>query len=287
MQAAVEIVSPQIETSAHRLHMRKDVEPHYVMGDHIRLVQMVANVLHNAAKYTPVGGEIRVSLDRADGNAIVTVRDNGQGIAADLLPHIFDAFIQADQSLARTAGGLGVGLAVVRKLTELHGGKVQARSGGLNQGSEFEMRLPLIETTEMPKEQPANENDVTKTRRAWRVLVVDDNADLAASTSALLELWGHRTQAAHSGKAALEVMTEFLPDLILLDIGLPGLDGFEVAKIIRAGPENAAIRLIAISGYGQPVDRERAKQAGFDHYLVKPLRPSVLRSLVENDAPPT
>lgn len=286
MQAAVEIVSPQIETSAHRLHMRKDTEPHYVMGDHIRLVQMVANVLHNAAKYTPVGGEIHLNLDRADGNAIVTVRDNGQGIAADLLPHIFDAFIQADQSLARTAGGLGVGLAVVHKLTELHGGKVQARSGGLNQGSEFEMRLPLIEATEMPKEQPANENDMTKTRRARRVLVVDDNADLAASTSALLELWGHRTQAAHSGKAALEVMTEFLPDLILLDIGLPGLDGFEVAKIIRTEPGNAAIRLIAVSGYGQPVDRERAKQAGFDHYLVKPLRPSVLRSLVEDDTPP-
>lgn len=286
LQAALEIVWPQIKASGHHLHMQKASEPHYVMGDHTRLVQMIANVLHNAAKYTPMGGDIHVSLDRADGDAVVTVRDNGQGIAADLLPHIFNAFIQADQSLARTSGGLGVGLAVVRKLTELHGGKVYARSEGLDQGSEFELRLPLAAAAQLPKPQPAAGHEATPAARPRRVLVVDDNADLAASTSALLELWGHRTQVAHSGKEALDVMAEFLPDLILLDIGLPGLDGSEVARIVRARPENTAIRLIAVSGYGQPVDRERAKRAGFDHYLVKPLRPSVLRSLVENDTPP-
>lgn len=281
VREATEIIGPHIKMNGHRLHMQKETEPFYVKGDLTRLVQTVANILHNAAKYTPKGGDIFVNLERAGGEAVIRVRDSGQGIAPDLLPQIFDAFIQADQSLARTSGGLGVGLAVVRKLTELHGGKVQARSAGINQGSEFEVRLPLLNDTEKPSLQHDHRSKAGLTAHPKRVLVVDDNTDLAASTSALLDLWGHHTRVAHSGREALEIIPAFRPDVILLDIGLPGLDGSEIAKIIRSETENAGIQLIAVSGYGRPADRERAMHAGFDLYLVKPLRPTILRDVVE------
>ena len=285
LRAAVEIVWPQIKMSAHRLHMQTAAEPCYVTGDHTRLVQTVTNILHNAAKYTPMGGDIHLILERDEGEAVIRVRDNGQGISADFLPHIFNAFMQADQSLARTSGGLGVGLAVVRKLTELHGGKVLARSAGVNQGSEFEVRLPLLDAAQITSLRLADKSEETRSAHPQRILVVDDNRDLAASTSALLGLWGHQVRVAHSGIEALDAITAFRPHLVLLDIGLPGLDGLEVARIIHSQPENAHIRLVALSGYGQPADRERAMQAGFDLYLVKPLRPSVLRSVVEEKQP--
>ncbi len=284
LHAALEIVWPHIKMNGHRLHVQKAAEPLCVKGDHTRLVQMIENILHNAAKYTPTGGDIHVSLERSEGEAVIRVRDNGQGMEPDLLPQIFTAFVQADQTLARTSGGLGVGLAVVRKLTELHGGTVQARSAGINRGSEFELRLPLLETTETRGPQRDAKDEEEPSAHPRRVLVVDDNKDLAASTSALLDLWGHHARIAHSGKEALDLIPTFRPHLILLDIGLPGLDGAEVARIIRSEPGNASIRLVAVSGYGQPADREHAMKAGFDLYLIKPLRPRALRDVVEEAA---
>jgi PAS domain S-box-containing protein len=284
VHAAIESLQPLIKARGHHLVTDIAAQPLYVSGDTARLTQMIANIVHNAAKYTPDGGHIWVSLVREDDSALVRVRDDGQGISAQLLPRIFDTFIQDDQSLARSAGGLGVGLALVRKLAELHGGSVSAASEGAGHGSEFELRLPLATAPlhAAPAAQQAtpipHANGTPK-----RVLVVDDNTDLAASTAALLDLWGHQVSILHNGRQVVGTALDFRPAIVLLDIGLPGMDGFEVARRIRATPELAGVRLIAISGYGQSHDVARAKQAGFDAHLVKPVQPDTLKTMI--DAP--
>jgi CheY-like chemotaxis protein len=200
----------------------------------------------------------------------------------ELLPRIFDAFIQADQSLARSAGGLGVGLALVRKLCELHGGTVTAASAGPGKGSEFVLRLPLAAA---PQETVASSEPLSTAAAdavAQRVLVVDDNADLAASTAALLDLWGHEVSVVHNGRYVVGTALAFRPAVVLLDIGLPGMDGFEVARQIRATAELADVRLIAITGYGQEHDIERARDVGFDAHLIKPVQPDALKAIIEN-----
>ena len=286
LHAALESVQPLIKSRAHRLELEIAAEPLYVNGDAARLTQVIANIVHNAAKYTANGGHIGVRLARDQGCASVRVRDDGQGISAALLPRIFDPFIQDDQSLARSAGGLGVGLALVRRLTELHGGSVTARSAGPGQGSEFELRLPLAAAPQGVATEPAaRRGDARVEGAALRVLVVDDNTDLAASTAALLDLWGHQVSILHNGRQVIGTALQFRPEIVLLDIGLPGMDGFQVAQQIRATPALAAVRLIAITGYAQAHDIERARAAGFDAHLVKPVQPDVLREMIEtNDA---
>jgi two-component system CheB/CheR fusion protein len=276
VRRAIEEISPYIRQQSHQLDVSLPGEPLYLEADEVRLVQIVANLLHNAAKFTKPGGHIQVSAEPENGFVVIRVRDDGQGISADVLPHVFDLFLQADPSLARSAGGLGIGLAVVRSLVELHNGRIEAHSAGPGQGSEFVVRLPL---TPQPNEQEARPWKPARGVRR-RVLVVDDNVPAAKSLAAMLsKAWGHEVQIAHDGEAALELARRFLPDIVLLDIGLPEIDGYEVARRLRSEPETAAALIVAVSGYGQEEDRRRSREAGFDDHFLKPLTASALEPL--------
>jgi PAS domain S-box-containing protein len=281
LHAAMETIQPLVQERKQHVESDFCAQPLYVDGDSARLIQTFTNLLHNATKYTDDAGHIRVTLGAEDGTAVVRVSDTGQGIDADLLPRIFDTFTQADQSLARSAGGLGVGLALVRRLSELHGGEVHASSEGPGRGSQFEVRLPRCPPPAAA--QPAATTDAAQSEspRARRVLVVDDNRDLATSTAALLELWGHAAHVVYNGNEVLGAVQTFRPDVVLLDIGLPEVNGFDVAQRIRAEPDLSGVRLIAMTGYGQDRDRQRARAAGFDSHLVKPVQPEALRGVVE------
>jgi signal transduction histidine kinase len=261
---ALESAAPLIEERKHSLIQRIDTEGLFVEGDGARLVQCVSNILANAAKYTDSGGEIRVELRREGDTAVVCVQDNGIGISAEMLPRVFDLFVQSERSLDRSQGGLGIGLSVVRRLVDMHGGEVSARSAGVGRGSTFEIRLPLVMA-------PAAVECLVDTgkRNQRRVLVVDDNRDAADSLSMLLQIQGHEVQTAYDGAQALKMASGFCADLVLLDIGLPLMNGFEVAKRLRSGGSLA--RLVAVSGYGQPDDVQRSFEAGFDAHLVKPV----------------
>jgi PAS domain S-box-containing protein len=280
LEAAIESMRPLIQQRGHELEIDIPAETFYVDGDSTRLTQMFSNVLHNAAKYTARGGHIHLSLAREAREAVVCIADDGEGIAPHVLPRIFEAFVQDDQSLARSAGGLGVGLALVRNLCELHGGTVSAVSAGRGRGSEFTLRLPLVSGPDATAESQAAISAVAP--RRLRILVVDDNIDLAASTMALLEMWGHEVREVHNGREVSDVALAYRPDVILLDIGLPGMDGFQVAAQLSATPELESTRLIAMTGYGQERDRERAVIAGFDAHLVKPVQPAVLKALLDD-----
>jgi len=234
-------------------------------GDPARLVQCVANVLTNAAKYTDPNGEIRLNSSAEGTHAVLTVTDSGVGIARDLLPQVFDLFVQGDRTLDRAQGGLGIGLAVVKRLVEMHGGSVSASSAGLRSGSTFEIRLPLIDRDDEPS---IAQQERGAPRR--RILVVDDNEDAATSLAMILALEGHQVEAVHTAHDALERAARLEPDVALLDIGLPGMDGYELAQRLRANPALEGIRLVALTGYGQAEDKERAHAAGFDDHLVKP-----------------
>jgi len=281
LEAAVESLQPLIDGRGQHLEVDLGDRPLHVSGDSARVVQMVSNILHNAAKYTPRGGHVRLTLARDGEDALISVRDDGQGIAPELLPRIFDTFVQDDQSLARSAGGLGVGLALVRRLSELHGGRVSAVSAGPGRGSLFELRLPLVPAPAAPAPAPSVKSADPSASRMLRVLVVDDNADLAASTVALLGLWGHEVRELHNGREVLDTALSFRPDVILLDIGLPGMDGFEVARQLRGVAALESTQLIAMTGYGQERDRLRSAQVGFDAHLVKPVQPAVLKALLD------
>lgn len=259
-----ESVEPLMREKGHTLLGGSGYESLYVNGDHARLVQSVANVLTNAAKYTEPGGEIRLEVQRSAGDAVIAVSDNGIGISADLLPRVFDLFVQADRSLDRSQGGLGIGLSLVKRLIEMHGGHVRALSDGPGRGSRFEITLPLIEPPRTSAIEPSKSRISPK-----RILVVDDNADAADSLAALLELDGHVTEAAYTAKDGIERALAGRPDVVLLDIGLPSMNGYEVAANIRSGL--GAVQLIALTGYGQAEDIRRTKAAGFDAHLVKPV----------------
>jgi len=280
ISAAIETVDPLIRQRGHSLNIESAPEPLYVTGDGVRLAQMFGNILHNAVKYTSPGGHISVSVRREKDEAVIRIKDDGQGISEDLLPYIFDTFVQADQSLARSAGGIGIGLSVVRRVAQLHAGRVEAASAGPGQGSEFRVFLPLSPaTTNAAADAEATPGPQAKTGK--RVLVVDDNTDLASSTAALLEFWGHVPRVIYDGESVIAAAREFLPDVVLLDIGLPGLDGFEVARRLRSEPVFSETILIAITGYGQQADRENAMAAGFVEHLVKPVQPGELKALLE------
>ncbi|HEV2845251.1 MAG TPA: response regulator, partial [Thermoanaerobaculia bacterium] len=235
---------------------------------------------HNAAKFTPPGGLIQLSAERHGQEAVLRVRDNGAGIAPDLLPRIFDLFVQEERSLDRSQGGLGIGLTLVRSLVERHGGRVEVTSEGPGLGSELRVRLPLLDSSAASgaaPQAPAGENAGAD---AARILLVEDNLDAAEALGELLRMWGHDVHIAHDGASALRTAQEVRPDVLLLDIGLPGMDGYEVARRLRATPGFEETRLIALTGYGQEADRQRASQAGFDHHLVKPVALERLREIL-------
>ena len=261
---ALETVEPLMRENRHKVFVATVHTPVYVRGDHARLVQCVANILTNSAKYTDPGGEIRLEMASDGRHASITVTDNGVGIPAELLPRIFDLFVQSNRSLDRAQGGLGIGLSLVRRLIEMHGGSVTATSDGPGHGARFEVVLPVIASATESSEKPS---DQLPARR--RILVVDDNSDSANSLAMLLNISGHVAEPVYGPAEALERAAAFDPDVVLLDIGLPGMDGYELAKQLRTRGSNA--RLVAVTGYGQPGDIRRAQEAGFDAHLVKPV----------------
>jgi signal transduction histidine kinase/ActR/RegA family two-component response regulator len=267
--AAVEQVRPLIDMRRHALTLQLSGQPAHVTGDRTRLVQVLSNILNNAAKYTAPGGRIVLAVTVEAQQATVAVRDNGVGIAPEVLPYIFDLFTQAERTPDRSQGGLGIGLALVKSLVALHGGTVHAHSEGLGQGSEFSICLPCVARTPAP-DAGAGAPDAVQDSGNLRVLVVDDNADAAQMLAALLEVQGHAVSVEYDGRGALARAHDEHPDVLLLDIGLPDMDGYELARRLRAQPENAGATLVALTGYGQSQDREEAQLAGFDHYLVKP-----------------
>ena len=261
----IEAVQPLIQERRHQLTEIWNSRPLIVRGDRARLIQCISNIVGNAAKYTDPGGKIRISARADEGRAVIEIADNGRGIAPELLPQVFDLFVQGSRTLDRAEGGLGIGLAIVKRLIEMHGGEVTARSEALGRGSTFEVRLPLVETPE-----PALADSVDFKAPQRRVLIIDDNSDAANSLAALLTLRGHETRVAHSAREALDRVEAFEPEVVLLDIGLPGTDGYEIARRLRANSRFAGLRLVAVTGYGQTDDRQRALAAGFDDHLVKP-----------------
>jgi signal transduction histidine kinase len=275
--AAVETTRTLINQRGHTLRVDIPEEAIPVVGDRVRLTQVVDNVLTNAAKYTKEGGKIAVSLTSEDadggpGEAVIRVRDTGMGIAPELLPTMFELFRRADDSLGRSEGGLGIGLALARGLIEMHGGRIEAFSEGPDKGSEFTIRLPrsTIEASVEPERQPAVEL-ARRDAKPLRVLVVDDSVDSAESMAIILEMSGYEVRKAHSGPEALDMAADYRPDIVLMDIGMPGMSGHEVAQKMREGAATRDIILIAMTGYGRQVDREQSRAAGFDHHLVKPL----------------
>jgi PAS domain S-box-containing protein len=267
-----------------RLVVEEDLGPGplRVSGDATRLSQIILNLLNNAAKYTPPGGHVWVSVAREGGEAVLSVRDDGIGMSPELVPHVFELFVQGERGLDRSEGGLGLGLTMVQRLVNLHGGTALARSPGLGQGSEFLVRFPVDETPEAAAPPAAGLESAGEQRR---ILVVDDNQDAADSTAMLLSLWGYDVTTVHDGVGALDSVARKRPDVVLLDIGLPGIDGYEVARQIRAG-ENKDIVLVAMTGYGQVEDRLRSAGAGFTTHLVKPVEPDALRRLLADSEAP-
>jgi PAS domain S-box-containing protein len=277
---AIETSRPLIEERRHHLEVRQPDEPLRVLGDPTRLAQVVLNLLNNAAKYTEEGGKITLMIERTPREAVVRIRDNGLGIPRDMLPRIFDLFTQVDRTIDRAQGGLGIGLMLVRRLVQMHGGSVTVASEGPGKGSEFTVRLPLLDAAAPAGAGRAEGTDGAAAVRRQRILVVDDNRDSADSLSMLLRLAGHEVRTAYDGTAGLAAARRWRPDVVLLDIGLPGLDGYEVVRRLRqeAGLQQALV--VAMTGYGKDEDRERSQEAGFDAHLVKPVDPEELAQLI-------
>ncbi|MDQ2695971.1 MAG: response regulator [Pseudomonadota bacterium] len=282
MTAAAETARPLIEERRHALTLTLPPLPVLVRADPARLTQVLVNLLHNAAKYTEPGGRIWLSGSRQGGEAVVSVRDTGIGIPAGFLPQVFELFTQASHSLARSQGGLGLGLTLVRRLVQMHGGSVQAFSGGEGRGSEFVVRLPALEAADADAAPGVPAQGGGPASR--RVLVVDDNPDVVRSLGALLGIMGHAVRLAGDGAAALEEARAFRPQVVLLDIGMPGMDGYAVARQLRR-EHGQTLQLIALTGYGQEQDLRRAREAGFDRHIVKPLEADQLRALLQAAGP--
>ena len=280
VQHSVAAMRAEIDARQHNVTVVLPPQVLAVEGDAIRLEQIVTNLLGNAVKYTPPNGRIEITLVRDGEQAVLTVVDNGVGMSAEFLPTIFTPFVQAERSLARTAAGLGLGLALVQKLVGLHNGTVDASSAGPGQGSSFVVRLPAPARMTAPEPSTTEPGFDAPGISAQKILVVDDNTDAAESTAMVLKLEGHEVKVASNGPAALQYATDFRPDVILLDIGLPEMDGYEIARRLRAIASFTQTLLIAVSGYAGDEHRERARQAGFDHYLVKPAGVASLNQLI-------
>jgi CheY-like chemotaxis protein len=272
VRTAVETSQPLVVAARHQLTVSLPPGAIWIDADEARLSQVLANLLNNAAKYTPPGGSIRLTAARENGEAVIRVRDSGVGIAPEMLPRVFELFQQVEQSLDRSQGGLGIGLTLSRRLVEMHGGQIEAHSEGPGRGSEFLVRLPLASPpsaapgdTDAPVVEGAGGGD------ARRVLVVDDNVDAAGSLARLLQLRSLVVHLAHDGEAALLAVERFRPEVVLLDLGLPRINGYEVARRLRDAEGDRKLLLIAVSGYGSDANRVQAVEAGFDCYFVKPL----------------
>ena len=282
LTAAIDVAKLSIDARQHALVVKLPDRPVYLNADPTRMAQVFGNLLDNAAKYTPDGGRIEIHGTPDAHHVVVSVEDNGTGISADELPEVFELFSQSDRALDRAQGGLGIGLSVVRSLVHMHGGTVEARSGGLGMGTRVSVTLPVVPA-------PAHRNALpTQTERLQpqrlHIVVVDDNDDAASSLATLLELSGHHVRTAHDGPRALDECRTRQPDVVLLDIGLPGMDGYEVARRLKEMPAMADAILIAITGYGQADDVARSRKAGFDHHLVKPIEPGNLMALFDEPA---
>ncbi len=284
---SVEAVDSMLRDRGHEIALTLPPGPITVEGDPTRLEQVVVNLLNNAAKYTEPGGKIQVELRRGDGEVVLSIRDNGIGIAPEMLTRIFEPFVQAARRLERSQGGVGIGLTLVQKLVELHGGTVEAYSEGLGRGSEFIVRLPLpiapdLRTNGEPHPPALEPVRLNHASTRHRVLVVDDNVDAAVSLGMLLKLAGQEVRVAYDGPAALRQATDFRPHLVLLDIGMPGMDGYEVCRRLRRESGLERTTVVALTGWGQDEDRRRSHEAGFDHHIVKPVEPSALQRLLDD-----
>jgi PAS domain S-box-containing protein len=277
---AIETVQPLVEVQAHDLNVRLPDESMQLDVDPVRLTQVVGNLLTNAAKYSEPNGRIWLTAERDGNMAVLRVRDSGIGIAQDMLPRIFELFVQVDHASTKAQGGLGIGLTLVKNLVEMHDGTVEAHSEGLSRGSEFVVRLPLLEMqlTKHPPEHVASADVLVKS--GHRLLIVDDNQDAANSLAMLLKLQGHEVRVAHSGSAALEMTKSYVPHAVFLDIGMPGMDGYDVARRLRQQPGLENVVLAALTGWGQQEDRRRTAEAGFDYHLVKPVEINSLQDLL-------
>ncbi len=280
VRGAVEAAHPSVEAQAHELTVTLPPQPIHLDADAVRLAQVFSNLLTNAAKYTERGGRIWLTAERQGGEVVVSVRDTGIGIAAEHLPQLFQSFSQVSSALERSQGGLGIGLSLVRGLVDLQGGRVEARSDGPGRGSEFLVRLPVVEAPAEASTEPGGDGEKARRGRRCRVLVVDDNRDAADSLAMMLGLLGHDIQTAYDGPEAIQAAATFRPEVVLLDIGLPGRNGYEVARHIRGQPWGKSMVLVAITGWGQEEDKLRAAEAGFDDHLVKPVDLAALEKML-------
>jgi signal transduction histidine kinase len=295
IEQAIESSKPLIEDRNHRLWVTVPDQDIFLNADAARVQQIVSNLLNNAVKYTDPGGQIRLIVELAEDNAEVEIHvvDTGVGIAPEMLPRVFDLFAQADRSLDRTQGGLGIGLTMVANLVNLHGGRVEARSEGRSRGSEFIVRLPVLSLKEVEENQAETSltskdllNAFLEARQGdLKVLVIEDNRDASDSLRDMLEIFGHQVELAANGYAGLDAARQFRPNIVLCDIGLPGMDGYEVARRLRKEPELGNMVLVALTGYGQEEDRRKTYEAGFDLHLVKPVDPEKLQGLLETYSP--
>jgi CheY-like chemotaxis protein len=279
VKAAVEASSALLERNRHQLKVTTPAQPVYVEGDLTRLTQVVANLLDNAAKYTDPGGKVWLSAEREGDSAVIRVKDSGIGIPAEVLPRIFDMFTQAGLPLERSQGGLGVGLALVERLVLLHGGTVSAYSAGAGQGSQFTIRLPLAQAQKVPAIE-RREPVLPPSAKRCRVLVVDDNVDSVESLAMLLRMMGHEVETASDGASGLEKAAAFKPDVAILDIGLPKVNGYELARQIREQQWSKNVTLVALTGWGQEQHRRRSEESGFNHHLTKPVEFDVLQEIL-------
>jgi CheY-like chemotaxis protein len=270
-----------METRRHQLDVELPQKPIHLRADPVRLSQVLSNLLNNAAKYTEAGGHIRLAAKPQDGSVEISVIDNGMGIPPETLPKIFQMFTQGDGSIERAQGGLGVGLALTKRLIELHGGRITARSEGPGRGATFVVQLPTIEGPAAAPAQPDHSPAAAKSGQALRILLVDDNVDFVTSLALLLEESGHEVRVAHDAGAALEAAATLRPEVAFLDLGLPGVSGYELARRLRESSAAAETVLVALSGWGQPQDRARSKSAGFSRHLVKPVEFEQILSVLD------
>lgn len=276
---AVEISTPLIEARRHALGVELPADPLRVAGDRLRLAQVLTNLLNNAAKFTEPGGRIDLKVVRAHDQVAIRVQDSGIGIAPALLPRVFDLFVQADHSWDRSKGGLGVGLTLAQRIVTLHGGTIAVTSAGTGQGCEVCIHLPLLGEPP-PAAAAAPARDPARSASCHRVLVADDNVDAADSLALVLQLMGHEARTAHDGREAVEVAAAFEPELILLDIGMPVLNGYDACRLIREHPSGRTAVIVALTGWGQDQHKDASRAAGFDRHLVKPIEPTVLTQLL-------
>jgi CheY-like chemotaxis protein len=283
METAVESIMPLATAAEQTLDVGVPPAPIHVHGDGARIVQIFANILNNAVKFTPRGGHIRVTVDQESDEAVVRIRDTGIGIAPDTLPRVFEMFQQAEPTLERSAGGLGIGLTLARRLVEMHEGRIDIRSPGTGQGTEVEIRLPI--TAAPVVDVVADGQPAAAVRHNLRVLIVEDNVDAAVMLDMVVSRLGHVTRLAHDGASAVALARQFAPDAIFLDIGLPVMNGYAVARTLRDLPEFSDVYMAAVTGWGQDEDRGKAREAGFDSHFTKPLSPTVLEEVLGTIAP--